>query len=114
MAILCNMLQLSQYHLSKAFSMNLTLPTDIEQALIEQANKMETTPEKLVMDSLRERFLSSSNLDSTEEGTLADYLNEFIGVLHSSEHVPQGANMSEQSTKKFADILHKKRKQGHL
>ena len=95
--------------------MNITVPTDIEHALVDQARKMETTPERLALDSLRSRFvLSSSETAPAEEDTLADFLSDFIGVLHSSEHVPGGANLSEASGKKFADSLVKKRNRGHL
>ena len=39
--------------------------------------------------------------------TLADFmeLDSFIGVVHSSESVPGGANMSVDSSKKFAEGL---------
>ena len=39
---------------------------------------------------------------SETQGTLADFLQEHIGILHSSEHVPGGARMSVDSSKKFA------------
>jgi len=96
--------------------MNISLPPDIEQAVVEHAREQGTTPELLVIDSLRERFLLSPSLSApTEgEGTLADFLSKHIGVLHSSEHIPGGARMSEDSGKKFAAGMCKKRQQGHL
>jgi hypothetical protein len=33
---------------------------------------------------------------------LADFLDGYIGVLHSREHVPAGAGMSETSGETFA------------
>jgi hypothetical protein len=39
--------------------MILALTSDIEQALVEEAHKLGTTPEQLALDSLRERFVCS-------------------------------------------------------
>jgi hypothetical protein len=96
--------------------MNIILPPDIERAVVEYARKQGTTPELLVLDSLRERFLPSLLADrSTEgEGTLADFLGTHIESLHSSEHIPGGARMSEDTGKKFAAGMVKKRQQGRL
>ena len=96
--------------------MRITLPEDIGQVLIEQARRQGTTPELLVLDSLRERFLPSAlpSGATAEAGTLADFLGSHIGVLPSREHVPSGARMSEDTGKKFAAGMAKKRKQGRL
>ena len=96
--------------------MNISLPPDIERAVVDHAREQGTTPELLVIDSLRERFLLSPPLSTpTEgEGTLADFLGKHIGILHSSEHIPGGARMSEDSGKKFAAGMLKKRQQGRL
>jgi hypothetical protein len=96
--------------------MIITLPPDIEQVLVEQARKQGTTPELLVLDSLRERFMPSPLPKGTteDEGTLADFLGAHIGVLHSSEYIPGGAHMSEDTGKKFAAGMVKKRQQGRL
>jgi hypothetical protein len=84
--------------------MIIILTPDIEQALAEAAQKLGTTPEQLALDSLRERFASSTeDTDSTEEpATLADLLRGHIGALHSREHVPGGARLSQDSSGKFA------------
>ncbi len=96
--------------------MRITLTPDLERALAEQAHKQGTTPERLALDCLRERFLPLVTTESTaeEQGTLADFLANHIGVLSSSEHVPGGARMSENSGKKFAAGLVKKRQEGRL
>lgn len=96
--------------------MDISLPPDIEQAVVDQAREQGTTPELLVIDSLRERFLLSPSFSVPTEGggTLADFLGNHIGVLHSSEHLSGGARMSEDSGKKFAAGMHKKRQQGRL
>ncbi|MBI3245657.1 MAG: hypothetical protein HYZ50_04015 [Deltaproteobacteria bacterium] len=96
--------------------MNISLPPDIERVVVEHAREQGTTPELLVIDSLRERFLLSPPLSTLPEGegTLADFLGKHIGVLHSSEHIPGGARMSEESGKKFAAGMLKKRQQERL
>jgi prevent-host-death family protein len=55
-------------------------------------------------------FVSSPPSESPAAGeTLADFLRGHIGVLHSSEHVPGGARMSESCGEKLAAGLVKKR-----
>lgn len=97
--------------------MKITVPPEIERVLAKQAHKIGTTPELLVLDSLRERFLSPESQDEPEgetPQTLADFLDGFIGVLHSSECVAGGAGMSDDTGKKFAEGLIRKRAAGHL
>jgi len=93
--------------------MIITLTPDIEQALTAEARKLGLTPEQLALDSLRERFLSpEGDLSPTgEQATLADFLRGHLGVLHSSEHVPGGARLSEDSGQKFAAGLIAQRQQ---
>ncbi len=91
--------------------MIITLTPDIEQALAEAAQKLGVTPEQLALASLRERF-AASKADTTsaeKPATLADFLQGHIGVLHSSEHVPGGAQMSQDSSRKFAGGLAEQR-----
>ena len=93
----------------------ITLTPDLERALSEQARKQGTSPENLALDSLRERFLLSAPQVAGEgQGSLTDFLANHIGVLSSSEHVPGGARMSENSGNKFAKGLVKKRREGRL
>ncbi len=87
--------------------MKISVPPDIERALTARANALGTTPETLAVDSLRERFSAESNMDDEPAGknkatTLADFLEGYVGVLHSGEKVPGGAQMSEDAGKKFA------------
>ena len=93
--------------------MIITLTPDIEQALAAEARKLGCTPEQLALDSLRERFLSpeSDRSPAEAQATLADFLRGYLGVLHSSEHVPGGARLSENSGRKFAAGLAAQRQQ---
>ncbi|OFV90235.1 MAG: hypothetical protein A3J75_01915 [Acidobacteria bacterium RBG_16_68_9] len=97
--------------------MKITVPPDIERAITTRADELGTTPEVLALDSLRERFSPDADDESSEESkgkTLADFLEGYVGVLHSAEKVPGGARMSENRGKKFAEGLAKKREAGHL
>jgi hypothetical protein len=96
--------------------MEITLTPDIEQALLEQARQRGTTPEELALESLRRQFVTSEQAQELVEaqGTLADLLGDSIAVLHSHEHVPGGARMSEATSETFAKALLDKRIQGRL
>jgi len=93
--------------------MIITLTPDIEQALAEEARKLGTTPAQLALDSLRERFVPSETpvVPVREQDTPADFLRGHLGVLHSSEHVPGGARLSEDSGRKFTAGLVTQRQQ---
>jgi hypothetical protein len=80
--------------------MVISVTSEIEAALAEQARRQGTTPELLALDCLRQHFLSPTATEGTGQKTetLADFLAGHIGVLSSSEHVPGGARMSERST----------------
>ncbi len=91
--------------------MKITVPLDIERTLTAQARKRGTTAELVALDTLRERFLRkrprrrSRNADGNRHKTLAEFLEGYVGVLHSSECVEGGARMSEASGKKVAQAL---------
>ena len=100
--------------------MKITVPPDIERCLTARADQLGTTPELLALDSLREKFPPSEGegVEGAPEGrepqNLADFLRGYVGVLHSSELVPGGAGLSEETGKKFAAGLLKKRQAGRL
>jgi hypothetical protein len=80
----------------------MELTPDLEQAIAEEADRLGTTPEMPVLDSLRRRFLSTRKpRTSISEGTLAEFLGDFIGTLRSSDLVPGGARMSEATGREF-------------
>lgn len=96
--------------------MNITLTPEIERVLEEQAREQGTNPEQLALDILHGQLVAptESKPDSIVEGSLADFLGDSIGSIHSSEHIPGGGQMSESTGKLFAQGLLKKRQQGHL
>jgi len=96
--------------------MQITLTPDIENALVEHAKSQGLTPEKVVLNVLKEWLISwlKTNTTAQGKGTLADYLEDHIGVLSSSEYIPGGARMSEDCGKKFSSGLVKKQQRGQL
>jgi hypothetical protein len=86
-------LQRVQSPIRKDIVRDIVVPPEIERALVEEARRLGTTPELLAVDSLRERFtpLGTEKKLIKGQGTLADFLSDHIGVLHSSEFVAGGA-----------------------
>jgi hypothetical protein len=81
--------------------MIITLTPDIEHTLTAEAQKRGCNPEQLALDSLRAHFHLPDIPPTVEQATLADFLRGHVGVLHSSEHAPGGARLSEDSSQKF-------------
>jgi hypothetical protein len=86
--------------------MIITLPDDITEALKKEAAHRGTTPEQLALESLRDRFVPPAPPQLPREGeTLADFLEGYIGTFNSSEIIPGGAQLSVNSSEKFAALL---------
>lgn len=97
--------------------MDLTLAPELERALAEAARQQGTTPELLAVECLRQCPLPAADPvapAAAEYETLADFLAGYVGVLNSGEHVPGGANLSEQTGRRFAAGMKTRREQGRL
>jgi len=96
--------------------MTITLTTEIEKALVEQAMKIGSSPEALALETLRERFapMHGREDNSTAQATLAEFLGDQLGALSSDEYVAGGARMSEDTGKRFAAGMLEKQRQGRL
>lgn len=93
----------------------ITLPPEIEETVAQHARRQGTTTELLALDVLRRNFPPVSEAPEEESGTsLFDLLKDHIGVIHSSEHVPGGAQMATDSGRKFAEGMARKRREGRL
>lgn len=92
---------------------NITLSADdhLIEAAYQRAAEEHTTLNEQFRLWLKHYVQSEQQVSSAAEGTLADFLQGHIGILHSSEHVPGGASMSVDSSKKFAAGLLKQRQQ---
>jgi hypothetical protein len=84
-------------------------PQPVQQQTEENAPDFEVWPL-----GVKNSLTRGENAKTVEEGTLADFLSEFIGVLNSSEHIPGGANLSQKSRSKFAEGMFQKRMRGRL
>ncbi|MEX1097625.1 MAG: hypothetical protein WED34_16385 [Planctomycetales bacterium] len=93
--------------------MVIRLTSEIEVALTGEAQRLGVPPERLALESLRDRFVAPRErelLPAAEEDSLADYLGAHLGVLHSSEHVPGGAALSQDRARKFLESLEARRR----
>jgi len=82
--------------------MTISLTPEVEKALEEEAHSLGVAPEDLALEILERSLAKREPLSSGAPRNLADYLEEYIGVIDSSEYVPGGARMSEATGKKFA------------
>lgn len=96
--------------------MTIDLTPDLERALAEAARERGTTPESLALEVLRDRFVQPkpSFPNGKEPANMEEFLEGFIGVLNSSEHVPGGANMSTMTGRDIGDDLFRRREEGRL
>jgi hypothetical protein len=106
------------------------LTPDVESALNDAARAQGIAPDDLANEYLRERFVANGSAvahnveigakrgsdDEPEdgEGTLADFLEGYIGVVGGEDPDAPRTNWSEDTGRKFAELLQKRRAEGHL
>jgi hypothetical protein len=96
-------------------AMTITLMGDVAKGLVEQAGKIGTSPEALAIEILRRHFASPVAAEtSATEGSLVEFLGDFVGCISSEEYVVGGAQMSQNAGNQFAQGMVKKRNQGRL
>ncbi len=94
---------------------SITLPSELERVVTEEAAKRGTTAQLLTLDVLHERFLKPSSSKQLPEGaSLADALAGYIGAIDTRDKYPEGSTLSESTGRKFAQLMVEKRKQGKL
>ena len=87
----------------------ITLPPELEKNITERANRQGTTPELLTLDSLNQMYIPPAFLSPIEaEETLADYWADYIGTIDSREIYPEGSQLSENTGRKFAELMMEK------
>lgn len=97
----------------------ITLPEELERIVTEQAKRQGTTPELWTLDKLRQSLQADAVREpapeaDSEGGSMLDFFAGYVGILHSSEFVPGGAQMSQDTGRKFAEGMLKKRQEGKL
>ena len=87
----------------------ISLPSDLEGALLEAAQRQGTTPELLVLDSLRILFLPAPAPKETthRDATLADFLAGYIGVVEGTTEA-----LSDNCGQHFVEGLLEKQQRG--
>ena len=94
--------------------LTITLPPELAQAVTRKARTQGTTPERLAVDELRRIYLGTRD-DAEHDGqTLLDYWADYIGTLDSRENGPEASNMSEDTGRRFAQLMVEKHRQGKL
>ena len=91
----------------------IILPPELEKTITERAQRQGTTPELFTLETLHREFPPPAPA-AVHDGTLADFLGDFIGCLDSGEIISGGARMSENISEKFAEGMEAKRMGGHL
>ena len=86
----------------------ITLPQELEKVLTQRAQQQNTTADLLAIDSLIKMYTPPSAAPVEEGVTLAEYWADYIGSIDSSEIVPEGAQLSENTGRKFAELMVKK------
>lgn len=95
--------------------LSLTLPPELEMAIVAEAQRQCTTPELLAIAALQAQLINKGHGGTTTPpGSLADFLGDAIGCLDSSQVTPEGAAMSQETGRKFAAGMISKRDQGKL
>ncbi len=98
--------------------MRIDLAPEVEHALEEAARKRGTTPESLVVGMILEHIIPhappATPGPAGAPANLAEALAGHSGGLDSGEYVPGGAQLSENSSARFADLLFEKRRNGRL
>jgi hypothetical protein len=96
----------------------ITLPPEFEQAILECAEHYGTTPELFILDELRTRHLSPPATVNTSaelpSETMAEFFKGYAGTVDSREFVPLGAQLSNDTGKKYKELMMQKHRSGKL
>lgn len=87
----------------------ITLPSDIEMPIAEEARRLGTTAELLAIESLRRLFFSVMTDKTSEKETLFEYLSGCIGTVDGTTEA-----LSENCGKRFTESLVRKKHRMNL
>jgi hypothetical protein len=91
----------------------ITLPSELETAVNEEAAQKGTTLELLAIGVLLERFIRSVSARPLPAGaTLADGLGDYIGAINTGDKYPEGSLLSQNTGRRFGELMAEKRKHG--
>jgi hypothetical protein len=84
----------------------ITLPSELERAVAEEAAQKGTTAQRLTLDVLQERFLNPSSQRQLPDGTtLDDALAGCIEAINTRDKDADGSTLSENTGRKFAQVV---------
>lgn len=89
--------------------MTITLPPDVERRLAQQSRRLGTTPESIVLDSLRRTFAMADAPNVSPEETLFDFLAGHIGTVDGASEP-----FSEDCGQRFTEALLEGHQRGPL
>ena len=93
----------------------IILEPELEQIVTEHARQLGTTPDILIQNDIRQKYLPAHPLEiSIEEQNMAEFLKDYVGCIDSSKIYPEGSHLSENTGRKFTELMVAKRKQGNL
>ena len=99
----------------------ITLPSETESALLDEARRLGTTAESLAVEILRERLVHppspTNDVPSAadeKELSAADFFAGYFGNVDSSEETGQKSYSSVDTGKKFTEIVVEKHRRGKL
>jgi hypothetical protein len=93
----------------------IDMTPEMEQKLDDLARRQGTTPESLVLSAVEQLLTpAGSEYDRPPPGSMAEFLEGYVGVFDSREWVPGGARLSERTSEQFTDLLEQKRREGHI
>jgi hypothetical protein len=88
----------------------LTLPSDLEEILVEEARRQGTTLELLAVDYLRKSLVLALAAEKpAENATLFDFLSGYIGTVDGTTEA-----LSENCGQRFTQGLLEKQQRGRL
>jgi hypothetical protein len=94
----------------------ITLPPELEQIVIERAEQQGTIPELYLLDELRGRYLPERPSENNEQDneTMADFFEGYAGTVNSREIIPNGVHLSQDTGRKFKELMLQKYRNGKL
>ncbi len=88
----------------------IIIPPDLEQAILEEAERRGVAPEAVAVDSLRRLFATPGRGgELSGDGSLVDFLGPYIGTVSGASEA-----FSEASGRRFADGLVEEYERGRV
>ena len=89
--------------------MAIVLSPELERAVTDRALQQGTTPELLIRSLLNENYLNEPPVPTNEEGkSSAEMFAEYIGSIDSSDVFPEGSDLSQDTGRKFKELMLRK------